>query len=252
MKMTKLFTTVFDEEMKARGFKRKAKLYYRLNGEILQGVIIKTINPYSIHFYAAPYWMRNLCDDMPLNKGYWADFGLNISPGGEAYYREENERLNLDYMNICFSLAKEHFLPVLDKITDLDSYLENCTPNWDKFGDHKNERVIKILPGSIDPKYSYLNYPITILWDIWCELYQHYAFLNYGYRENDLQKGLDLLDEKDALLSEYINRDRFAQERYITFMTKDGLDKAKEYFTTRRAEMLPRLREELGLDTFNL
>ena len=254
MTKTKLFTTVFDEEMKSRGFKRKAKLYYRLNGEILQGAIIKTTNPYDIHFYSAPYWIENIQAELhPLNKGYWAERGWCLSPGIGAYYREENEQLNYDYMNICFNLAKDHILPVLDSINDINSYIDNCVPNWKLFNENqKRMDVIKKMPGEINEKYSYIDSPITMLWRVWDGLYTYHAFLYYGFINNDLKVGYDLLEKQSAFLPFHTNSNQYAQNKYAEYMTHDGLKRAEEYFEERRKIMLPRLRDELGLDTFNL
>ena len=254
MKMTKLFTTVFDEELKSRGFKRKAKLYYRLNGDILQGVVIKTINPYTIHFYSAPYWMENIQAKLsPLHKGYWAESGFCIAPEVDAYYREENEQFNLDYMNACFTLAKEHILPVLDRMNDLDSYIELCITNWSTLDDEKaRQDFIKIKLGDIDRKYSCTDSQIKMFWRVWNGLYTYSAFLHYGCLKGDLKIGYDLLEKQSAFLPFHTNSNRSAQNNYIKFMTDDGIEKAKAYFDERRAIMIPRLRDELGLDTFSL
>ena len=255
MKMNKLFIMLFDEELKSQGFKRKAKLYYRLNGDILQGVVIKTINPYDIHFYSAPFWMDSIPIYLnPLYKGYWLEDSMIISPDIDAYYREENEQFNMDYMNVCFLLAKKHILPIMDKMHDLDSYLKYCTPNWDNMCSEKaKKRFLKILPGEVDEKYSYLNNStVKMLYHLWSELYTYSAFLKYGCEKGDLQKGFDLLEEKSKLLDSCTNTNRSAQKNYMEYMTEDGLERAKQYFEERRRIMLPRLRDELGLSVFNL
>ena len=251
MKMTKLYTTVFDEELKSRGFKRKARLFYRLNGEILQGVVIKPINPYSIHFYFAPYWMENFEENwFPLNKGYWAENGPQISPS-YAYYREENEQFNIDHMNICFKLAQNHILPILERVNSFESYIENCTPNWSNLGHKSFDTTIEVDPADIDQKYSYIKFPVNMHWTNW-NIFTYSAFLKYACIVGDLQKGYDLLEEKGSLMPPSWNSKEFAQSEYLKFMTDDGLKRAEQYFEERRKIMLPRLRDELGLDTFNL
>lgn len=249
--MTRLFTTTFDEELKSRGFKRKAKLYYRLNGEILQGIIIKTINPYTLHFTAIPYWMERRREyTTAYSKGFWAENGICISPGTDAYYRAENEQLNLDYMNICFELAKKYALPALDKIKDIDSYMEYCLPHWDlPDKEASRKRVLKIHPCDIDAKYSYIRFPITLLWDAFDSLYTHYAFLNYAYSIADIQKGYEML--KDTELRREHGGD-FSLKQYREFLGDDGMEKAEKYFSERKAKTLPLLRDELGLNTFHL
>lgn len=255
MKMSKLFTTVFNEELKTRGFKKKGKLYYRLNGDILQGVVIKPINPYCIHFYAAPYWIENIQVELsPLYKGYWAESrGWSLSPGITSYYREENEQLNSDYMNMCFSLAKEHILPVLDKVNSLDSFIENCVPNWSTL-DEMNARndFIEINAKAIHEKYSYIDEQIKMFWRVWDNLYTYYAFLYYGYLNNNLKCGYDKLEQIASFLPFHTNGNRYAQNKYMEFMTDDGLLRAKQYFDQRCATMKQRLQTELGIDTSNL
>ena len=91
-----------------------------------------------------------------------------------------------------------------------------------------------------------------MLWRVWDELYTYYAFLYYGCFNNNLKAGYDLLEKQSALLPLHTNRDRYAQNKYIEFMTDDGIEKAKGYFYERRSIILPRLRDELGLDTFYL
>lgn len=250
MKMTKLFTTVFDGEMKSRGFKRKAKLYYRLNGDNLQGVVIKTVNPYSIHFYSAPYWMESIQADLfPLQKGYWAEISTSISPHWSARYYEENEQFNFDNMNLCFTLAKDHILPIMDKMNDLDSYIENCVPSWSGFGTEINRCVIEIGPDDVEEGYSFLvDFPIKMVWHVW-DMYTYSAFLQYACLKGDLQKGYDLLEEKGALMPDSWGSKEYAQNKYAEFMTDDGLQRAEQYLADRRKIMLPRLRDELGLDT---
>ncbi|MBQ7387207.1 MAG: hypothetical protein IJW03_03475 [Clostridia bacterium] len=274
MTMTKLYTTFFDEELKSRGFKRKAKLYYRLNGDMLQGVVLKAINPYSIHFYSAPYWMENIQAELsPLYKGYWAEHGIEISPDTFSYYRAEKEEMNVEYMHTCFTLAKRHILPILDRMYDLNSYIENLTPNWPDIYDEKaEERVLKIYPRDLNRKFTlkeheieklrllntspeevdqnelHMDYRSTVTMLYHLFEYQSYsAFLQYGCDKGDLQAGLDLL--KEIKLPAVCSRD-LAQERYMKFMTDDGLEKAKAFLDTKRVTMRIRLRAELGLDIF--
>ena len=252
--MNKLFISIFDEELKSRGFKKKANLYYRLNGNNLQGVKFKAINPYNIHFYSAPYWMENIQAKLsPLHKGHWAECGFCIAPEVDAYYREENEQFNLDYMNACFSLAKIHILPVLEKMNGIDSYIEHCITNW-KTLDEENARqdFVKIRMQDIDERYSYIDSELKMFWRVWDDLYSYYAFLYSGYSNNNLMDGYNKLVDKASLLPFHTNRNQYAQSKYMEFMTDDGIEKAKAYFEQRRSIMIPRLRDELGLDTFNL
>jgi hypothetical protein len=275
MTMTKLFTSTFDEEMQSRGFKRKAKLYYRLNGDILQAVVLKAINPYTIHFYSTPYWINDRARKFSLNDGYWAEQGICISPDSFSYYRAQNEEMNAEYMNTCFTLAKRHVLPIFDRIYDLNSYIENLAPNWPGIYDEKaKERVLSVYPRDIDrrltleereiEKLRLLNTPpeevdqkglhmdyrskVTMLYDLF-DHHCYLAFLQYGCDKGDLQAGLDLL--KKIELPAVCSRD-YAQEFYMKFMTENDLEQAKAFLDSKRLMMRIRLRSELGLDTSNL
>lgn len=251
MKMTKLYTTVFDEELKSRGFKKKAKLYYRLNGDNLQGVVINSCNPYMLDFYSAPYWMKNVQAYLaPLYKGDWAEHGMEISTS--RYYREEEEQLNTDQMNFCFMLAKKHILPVLDEIYDLNSYIDHLKPRWRGFGREEAPGILDIYLDEIDEKYSHIKFErIRMKWWLWMR-YTYSAFLEYGCIHGDLQKGYDYMLEKGSFIPESWRWVDFAKEYYNEFMTEDGLERAKQYLEERRQIMLPRLRDELGLSVFNL
>lgn len=75
MRMNKCFTTVFDEPLKERGFKRKGILYYRMNGDILQGITILLTNPYELTFSYIPYWAYGTDDryKYSLSSSHWAE-----------------------------------------------------------------------------------------------------------------------------------------------------------------------------------
>ena len=247
MKMQTLFATVFNEEMKARGYKRKGRFYYRLNGDILQGVVIKTINPYTIHFYAAPYWTRNAQMEMnSITDGSWAEDGFEVSPGLGAYYREENEELNLAYMNACLNIAKLCFLPLLDEINDLDSYFEHLVPNW-FFLDarNRNRRWVSL-------EVEELNKSIDVFWDMWPNLDRHLPFLYYGCMHNDLDKGYQLIRKLESRLQPTNDVAEYAKSLYRKFLKTNDLESAKQYFAERKEIMLKRLSEELKLDISHL
>ena len=100
MKLNKCFTTVFDSTLKSHGFKRKGVLYYRINGEVLQGITVKMTNPYSICCAFLPYWMYDILWDFhrgfPIDKCEWAE-ELNYLPG--EYYRQDDENAIDDVEN---------------------------------------------------------------------------------------------------------------------------------------------------------
>lgn len=123
MKLNKCFTTVFDSTLKSHGFKRKGVLYYRINGEVLQGITVKMTNPYSICCAFLPYWMYDILWDFhrgfPIDKCEWAE-ELNYLPG--EYYRQDDEKA-IDYMQSLLAPVRDSLIPLLDKISSNDDYL---------------------------------------------------------------------------------------------------------------------------------
>ncbi len=123
MKLNKCFTTVFDSTLKEHGFKRKGVLYYRINGEVLQGITIKMTNPYSICCAFLPYWMYdilwNFHRGFPIDKCEWAE-ELNYLSG--EYYRQDDENA-IEYMQSLLAPVRDSLIPLLDKISSNDHYL---------------------------------------------------------------------------------------------------------------------------------
>lgn len=123
MKLNKCFTTVFDSALKERGFKRKGVLYYRINGEILQGITIKLINPYHICVGYIPYWMydiaRHFSRGCPLERNYWAE-EFDYLDGD--YYRQDDDQA-LEKMQSLLDPVINKLIPLLDKISSQDDYL---------------------------------------------------------------------------------------------------------------------------------
>lgn len=122
MKLNKCFTTVFDAPLKERGFKKKGLLYYRMNGEILQGITVKLTNPYDISFAYLPYWLFGT--DMetrgyPLGKNYWAE-GQDLNG---SYYKADDEETELKKMQGMMDIFLELVIPFLDGVYDLETYI---------------------------------------------------------------------------------------------------------------------------------
>ena len=123
MKLNKCFTTVFDSTLKSHGFKRKGVLYYRINGEVLQGITVKMTNPYSICCAFLPYWMYDILWDFhrgfPIDKCEWAE-ELNYLSG--EYYRQDDENA-IEYMQSLLAPVRDSLIPLLNKISSNDHYL---------------------------------------------------------------------------------------------------------------------------------
>lgn len=256
MTLFKIFTSTFDEEMKSRGFKRKGWLYYRLRGEILQGVTLKTINPYTLHFHCQPYWREEIIiDSTRMDQRYWAEHGSEIIPDIYAYFRRENVQLNQDFMNICFEIAKRHILPAMDEIDTLDKYIEYCTPHWSGFDDERAHKTcVTFDPVEIDPRYAYLHIPynrkkeISIVWRVLNVRFDYQVFLQYAIDHSDIKKGYDFLCETIKMRRGHIDPDFLALQYYKEYLTEDGLERAKKLINDRTSIMKSRLRDELGLE----
>ena len=268
MKMLKMFTTTFDPVLKEMGFKRKGRLYYRLVGEILQGVVLKTINPYSIHFFAQPYWMELDSEKWTsLAKGYWAESGA-YKIGTDVYYKQEYEELNQYVMSFCLEVAEKYFLPFLDRIVDFDSLLESINPDWDMANDFPK---MSFPVGTIEyPLEVYDIRPPHRQYGVWARLgglrdKSQYVFLYKAYKDGSFEESEKLLkayiidpDIKRHIklfgtpLSENDNIIKFMTELFYKKMAEGDVNWIEEYRQQRRLYILPRLRDELGLNTFDL
>lgn len=56
--INEIFYSIFDAPLKEHGFRRKDVLYYRLNGNILQGIVLVRLqSDYMIRYNMFPYWV---------------------------------------------------------------------------------------------------------------------------------------------------------------------------------------------------
>ena len=122
MKLNKCFNDVFSAPMKELGFKKYGCLYYRMQGVMLQGVWLKSINPFFIHFSTFPYWLYNQrmpCQDKYLKKGWWTQVGGMMFG---FYYEPDAPERNMEYMVQTFNLFRETVLPYFDSMKNEDDY----------------------------------------------------------------------------------------------------------------------------------
>ena len=80
MTIRQLFRKVFQETLTEQGFKYKNNYFYRLNGEMIQGVTVHIATGgggYSIRLACYPYWMHNAINVSDrirnLKKPYWVE-----------------------------------------------------------------------------------------------------------------------------------------------------------------------------------
>lgn len=138
MNYRQCFTTVFTDYLKEHGFHKKGSLFYRMNGDILQGVSVHAglaVKAVTVGFY--PYWIFPLNPghgDPDLKKGHWTDewrvgdvtsvklagdSGIdivtikNISAPDDMI--EHMLKIKQGFAEVC--------MPLLDRVNDLDSFL---------------------------------------------------------------------------------------------------------------------------------
>lgn len=122
MKLNQLFKYVFDDTLKANGFKKFGLLYARVYDEILQGVYLDPINPPRVLINLIPL-ARVLLDGGTLDKGYWIqDCGAGID--SDLWYQKENNSENEADMRKMLQCFLDHALPLLNQINTFDKYLE--------------------------------------------------------------------------------------------------------------------------------
>ena len=260
---SKLFTTVFDEEMAKNGFKRKGHLYYRLVGEILQGIVLKTVNPWSICYCAFPVWSlpRERYAYAPYfdTKGYWAECGMELDPaylyGG--YYRKENVELNLEVMEFCLDITRKFFLPILDNVTDIDSYIKYKAKIWEdtpyynppySFNPFLNEFYeIKFAikyPDKVDKPSYMIRYDGHSAIDAYAYLYKAYLEKDFENAYNELKKNAERIFVMESPIKDKIF------EIYETKMRSGDLDWIANYREERLKLLAPALKKDFKIDLF--
>lgn len=247
MTITRLFTKTFDEVMKAKGFKRKNRLYFKLVGEILQGVVIKATNPFEICFCAAPYWIpRNLTDMFPLHKGYWAESnGFRIN--STDFYRKDAEVYNSYYMNECLKLAENYVFPYFESITDLDSYIDAMTDFW--AGRSPEEKRLRLIRFFVDSEDGLRDSEITVFWRM-LEQGTQYALLYKAYLNHSFEQTYEELKtilSHNVLVSPRDRLDEYYGGAFINQMEKGDYLWIETFRQERKKQIEERMREELGL-----
>ena len=122
MKIKELFLSFFQDELDKQGFIFKHNMFYRLNGNILQGVALDCLlNHYYVRYTQFPYWCyRLLFKDEPVKKRYWVIRGecklsRDFLPNTPTEY--ENAMRN------AFEIFVEHILPTMNNVFDEQSFL---------------------------------------------------------------------------------------------------------------------------------
>ena len=123
MKAKDLFLQYFKEDLASHGFRRKGKFFFRMNGEILQGIGVDAIPfQYYVRYSQFPFWCyRLLYKDLPLSKGYWLNDG--DSPKMSFFLNAKPEE-NIQEMEFNHKVYQTEIFPLLDATVDEKTYIE--------------------------------------------------------------------------------------------------------------------------------
>ncbi len=195
MTLNKCFTQTFDGILKDRGFKRKGMLFYRVHGEILQGIKLKPINPYDIMITYHPYWTHRLMYPLEfhrnLPKGYWAEFGEWVS--GQYYVKDAPDQ-NLQDMQICLETVCDKVLPVLERVNNTESYLEEALNSYQRSVDRLYRNLHDDTPKIYERSSSEVCYHQTV--GQYALLYRALQDGSFAYADDFWQRYLEVLDRE--------------------------------------------------------
>ena len=122
MKAKDLFLHLSREELEKQGFAYRYNMFYRLNGTILQGIALDSLQyHYYIRYTQFPYWCyRLIFKDTPVKKRYWVISGeCKLSREFLPNTPTENENA----MRSAFELFKEDILPTMNKTFNEQTFL---------------------------------------------------------------------------------------------------------------------------------
>ena len=245
MKLNKCFTDTFNPTMKQAGFSKIGLLYYRIHGNMLQGVFCDPINPFNIYFASFPYWMYDevcIIRDPNIKRGSWTARGGVVFG---FYYNPKLPEQNETYMQTILDVVTHTVLVYLDSMkTEQDFFLKcvNGSSELDcEYDYHRScDDEIKILahPGmrnGILLHQKYLgNLPMPV------ETYLE------KYLENLLSKKLRICntDEEIAKATDSVKQER---ERYLSILEKTSRSEFIERYNTMCVKMKKELEEGLKI-----
>ena len=256
MKLKKCFVEVFDAPLKEHGFKRKDALFYRMNGNVLQGIYLKSMyggREYEIYFSYFPYWVYNFVGSIPvrfqnlvkISKGYWAENGCHIPAPS---YDEENDIGSLSDMEVCLKAILEEALPHMDKIVDEETCLN---AEFDaKF------RKIPYYSPSLHPEDPFVEaHPVGFV------IPKEQLLLWLAYKDGSFSRTNELLEKHLERVEEWnelgkahgnspVNIDRYLHlhfQNYIDNRNENDLLWIKQVYDRESLIMRERLQKELKL-----
>lgn len=125
MTIRQLFREVFRETLAEHGFGYKYNYFYRLNGEMLQGV---TVVPsygggYFLRVACYPYWMHDFINDANIRntfkKPYWVE-QFDVKSGEMTFFLQDSPD-NCPMMERLLQNFLKNVLPAMDAICDVQS-----------------------------------------------------------------------------------------------------------------------------------
>lgn len=138
MTIRQLFREVFRETLAEHGFGYKYNYFYRLNGEMLQGVTVVPLSGggYFLRVACYPYWMHDLINKTKLKntfkKPYWAE-QFDVENGELSFFSQESSG-NCVMMERQLQGFVANVLPALDAICDVQSMskaiMNESVVNW--------------------------------------------------------------------------------------------------------------------------
>ncbi|PKR86070.1 hypothetical protein [Heyndrickxia camelliae] len=147
--LTKVYKEVFKDYAESLGFKLKGSLFIKVVGnEIIQTIYLFKSSPidFTLNIGLFPFCIKN--DKVFLREG---NFRLDDFLTNADYW--EFDRLNynktVSVVNDVLAVFQKHVAPVLEKVTDLKTYL-------DFVNKHELEKYGEVL-WNVDKLYSYLK-----------------------------------------------------------------------------------------------
>lgn len=249
MKLNKCFTDVFNTPLKEWGFKKTGLLYYRMQGVMLQGIWLKTINPFFIHFSTFPYWLyhkRNIYMNMKIKKGWWTQSGGIMA--GFYYDLNEPER-NKKYMIETFDIFRDTVLPFFDSMKNENDYIHflvNQTPS-----DRDLMLKYKQVPSSPEGGWVHAG-----------EIFTPEIFLYHQYFNSPSKPVLEELEEyydrcmesarqenlSEAIIASKLKNLQIGKDCFLGKIRETSEEDFLNCYNNMCAEMKQLLKDELNLD----
>ena len=246
MKMNQCFTSFFQQTMKEEGFKKVGLLYYRVQGVMLQGVLLKTCNPFQICFSNFPYWLypkRNFNVSSDFKKGCWTQGG-GFMYG--FYYNPQTPEENEHSMQETLCLFKDTVLPYFNSIKNEEEYFLSI---MDRSPDllFKYRGVKSSIEGESVYGYEYMTKEIL--------LHQKY----FGLLPDSVENYLSAYYEKSMkLMLQYTKGEEFVAREtqqiesekaaFFSHLNNISEQEFKDWYDVACTEMKQMLRVQLKLE----